>query len=165
MPTRAKGGGRKPKRPGTPLSRVQTFRLTAELDWRLRKASKESGRSIIEQIQFELEQPLKLRLDSTLAVARSSIARRPLARRRNRFQLKQTFEPTTPFALRADYEAVSSTSSLAFGDIVRKDHPEFDPLYTTKSLPSRRSEYVSSVADHRGTAADARKIRAGPSRC
>jgi hypothetical protein len=65
MPTRAKGGGRKPKRPGTPLSRVQTFRLTAVLGSRLRKASKESGRSITEQIQFELEQPLKLRLDST----------------------------------------------------------------------------------------------------
>lgn len=101
---RGVGGGRKPKRKDAPLSRSQTFRLSASLDDHLREAAAKSGRTISEEIQFRLELTFGFRpyLGPTIESVRRSI----LA------------------AENADHRLL-----LAISDIVRQDHPHLDPIH------------------------------------
>jgi hypothetical protein len=61
---RGVGGGRPLRDKRAPLNKSQTFRLTVDLDKKLRDAATESGRSVSEEIQFRLEQSF---LDEGLA--------------------------------------------------------------------------------------------------
>jgi hypothetical protein len=56
---RGRGGGRRVRQAGKPLSKNLTFRLDTELDRQLRKAATESGRSVSEEIQYRLRQSFK----------------------------------------------------------------------------------------------------------
>jgi hypothetical protein len=53
---RGKGGGRKLKRPGAPLSENINFRLRPELKEKLKAAAEEAGRTVSEEVQYRLEQ-------------------------------------------------------------------------------------------------------------
>jgi len=100
---RGVGGGRRPRRKDAPLSKSQTFRLSASLDEQLRRAAKEAGRSISEEIQFRLELTFRFRhyAAPTIESIQGSIITGPAGRK----------------------------LLLAISDILRKDHPDLDPLH------------------------------------
>jgi HKD family nuclease len=60
---RGKGGGRRVRQAGKPLSKNLTFRLDAELDRQLRKAAVVAGRSVSEEIQYRLRRSFEVGAD------------------------------------------------------------------------------------------------------
>jgi replication-associated recombination protein RarA len=70
-----KGGGRRVRQAGKPLSRNLTFRLDRELDRQLRRAAKEAGRSVSEEIQYRLRESFKPRSDSYLQADNEGLRR------------------------------------------------------------------------------------------
>jgi hypothetical protein len=56
-----KGGGRRVREAGRPLTKNLTFRLDAELDKQLRRAAERAGRSVSEEVQYRLRESFKLR--------------------------------------------------------------------------------------------------------
>jgi hypothetical protein len=130
---RGKGGGRPVRQKGTPLLKSQTFRLSTAMDTALRKAAKESKRSISEEIQFLLEQALSFRLSAVLAeqIRRETAESGRSFNEEVEFRLTESFKPRTDFHLRRDYAAVAASYKLivAQADILRKQHPELEPIY------------------------------------
>jgi hypothetical protein len=130
---RGVGGGRKPKRKDAPLTKTQTFRLSAAMDAQIRKGAKESKRSISEEIQYLLERALAFRISAALEeqIQREIADSGRSFNEEVQFRLEESFKPRTDFRLRSDYNAVAATYRLivAQADIMRQQHPQLDPIY------------------------------------